>query len=70
MTLYGFWQSGSYIELNKVGGTGGSDSFVVEYKENMYISTIDEKEGGPINYHCPLESMYITNQCRHLHQFL
>lgn len=36
MTLYGFWQSGSYIELNKVGGTGGSDSFVVEYKENMY----------------------------------
>lgn len=35
MTLYAFWKSGSYIELNKVGGTGGSNSFTVKYKENM-----------------------------------
>lgn len=35
MTLYADWKAGSYIELDKVGGTGGSNSFTVKYEEDM-----------------------------------
>jgi uncharacterized repeat protein (TIGR02543 family) len=35
ITLCAYWASGSYIDLQKVGGTGGSDSFTVEYGEDM-----------------------------------
>lgn len=35
MTLYAYWTSGSYIELDHNGGEDGSKSFTVQYKENM-----------------------------------
>lgn len=46
ITLYAYWTSGSYIELDRVGGTGGSGSFPVKYKENMYNRVLTK----PIRY--------------------
>lgn len=49
ITLYALWATGSYIDLQKVGGTGGHDSFTVEYEEDMD----NHKLTPPVRYIVP-----------------